>query len=167
MADFGLSTIQGEEAMYTLSHHVGGALPWMSPESMVHGLKSCESDIYSFGILAFTVSDFRPIRFPLMRLFLTPWQFPSAPFLFQVLTGELPYAGLREYSIISRACDENNRNGPVDNWSTYPQLQGQIQDLLLGCWSLSPKDRLRMSVIVQRLTTLLESPNPESHPHSL
>lgn len=57
LADFGLSTIVGEERMYTSSHRVGGSVPWMSPQQMIEGSRSCESDIYSYGSLAFTVSD--------------------------------------------------------------------------------------------------------------
>ncbi|KIO22706.1 hypothetical protein M407DRAFT_52770, partial [Tulasnella calospora MUT 4182] len=55
LADFGLSTIVGEERMYTSSHRVGGSVQWMSPEQMIEGSRSCQSDVYSFGSLAFTV----------------------------------------------------------------------------------------------------------------
>lgn len=55
LADFGLSIILGEEDMYTFSHRVGGSMPWMAPECMLGGPRSCQSDIYSFGNLIFTV----------------------------------------------------------------------------------------------------------------
>lgn len=67
LADFGLSRILGEETMYTSSHHGGGSMPWMSPECMMQGVKSCQSDVYSFGSLVFAVG------FPLLNLIPLHW----------------------------------------------------------------------------------------------
>lgn len=128
LADFGLSRILGEETMYTSSHHGGGSMPWMSPECMMQGVKSCQSDVYSFGSLVFAI-----------------------------MTGKLPYTGLAYGQISVKVCDTNNLNGPVQDWNAYPQLQEPIKNLLLGCWSPSPSARHSMSAVVQRLTALLES----------
>ncbi|KIO17397.1 hypothetical protein M407DRAFT_228408, partial [Tulasnella calospora MUT 4182] len=133
LADFGLSTILGEEKMYTPSHGVGGSAPWMSPEQMVEGSRSCESDVYSFGNLAFAV-----------------------------MTGELPYAGFTDLQTRYKVYNSKDSNGPVEDWSAYPQLQGPIKDLLKGCWSWSPSTRPSMSAVVRRLTPL-ESWDLESH----
>lgn len=138
LADFGLSKILGEEAMYTSSHRAGGSMPWMSPECMMEGLKSCQSDVYSFASLAFTV-----------------------------LTGELPYAGLAYGQISVKVCGNNSSNGPIEDWVKYPQLNGPIKGILMGCWSPSPSKRPSMSTIVQQLSSLLESRESQSHPLSL
>ncbi|KAG8898242.1 hypothetical protein FRC01_010977, partial [Tulasnella sp. 417] len=100
LADFGLSTILGEEKMYTSSHRVGGSIPWMSPEQVIEGSRSCGSDVYSFGSLAFTV-----------------------------VTGELPYAGLTNGQITLKFIN-NQRPVEDCQWNKYPQLQGPIKDIL-------------------------------------
>ncbi|KIO22700.1 hypothetical protein M407DRAFT_49135, partial [Tulasnella calospora MUT 4182] len=125
LADFGLSTILGDEKMYSSSHRVGGSLAWMAPECMTGEARSCRSDVYSFGNVAFAV-----------------------------LTGELPYNGLADYRIILKVCDETSPGVPVEDWSKYPQLRGSIGDLLRACWSRSPEARPSISTIVERLTTL-------------
>ncbi|KIO33519.1 hypothetical protein M407DRAFT_65560, partial [Tulasnella calospora MUT 4182] len=58
LTDFGLSKIIGEEEMYTYSHRMGGSVPWMAPECVTGTGGSCQSDIYSFGSVAFTVIVF-------------------------------------------------------------------------------------------------------------
>lgn len=128
LTDFGLSTIVGEEKTYTSSHGRGGSVPYMSPECIEGKFRSPQSDIYSFGSLAFTV-----------------------------LTGERPYDGLKDTQVAIQVCNGNSPNGPVEDWSRYPQLQGPIKDLLIACWSRSPSARPSMSVVVKRLTTLIES----------
>lgn len=128
LADFGLSTVLGEEEMYTFSHRIGGSMPWMAPECMLGGPRSCESDIYSFGSLIFTVQ-----------------------------TGELPHAGLTDGQITLRVCNSSNPKDPVEDWNKYPQLQGSVGDLLRDCWLRSPQARPTMSAVVARLTVLLES----------
>ncbi|KAG8945161.1 hypothetical protein FRC04_001140 [Tulasnella sp. 424] len=55
LGDFGLATILGEEHMYTVSHQQAGTRRWMAPEQILGGSRSCESDAYSFGSLAFWV----------------------------------------------------------------------------------------------------------------
>ncbi|KAG8928241.1 hypothetical protein FRC01_006236 [Tulasnella sp. 417] len=128
LTDFGLSKIVGEERMYTSSHDEGGSMPWMAPECMMGVPKSCQSDIYSFGSLAFTV-----------------------------MTSELPYGKLPARRIPLKVWNSNNRNGPVEDWSKYPQLRGSIKELLTDCWSWEPSARPAMSAIIERLTALLES----------
>ncbi|KAG8947062.1 hypothetical protein FRC04_011242 [Tulasnella sp. 424] len=76
LTDFGLSTILGEEAMYTPSHPFGGSTPWMSPECIRGESRLCQSDIYSFGSLAF-----------------------------KVMTGTSPHAGLTHYQITLNVCN--------------------------------------------------------------
>ncbi|KAG9047869.1 copper transport protein ctr1 [Tulasnella sp. UAMH 9824] len=127
LADFGLSTIVGEERMYTSSHRVGGSFPWMSPEQMTEGSRSCQSDVYSFGSLAFTV-----------------------------MTGELPHAGLTDGQITLKVCDIKDPKDPVEDWNKYPLLPAPVKDLLRDCWSRSPDARPSASAIVHRLTVLLE-----------
>ncbi|KAG8913351.1 hypothetical protein FRC01_004583, partial [Tulasnella sp. 417] len=106
----------------------GGSFPWMSPEQMIEGSRSCQSDIYSFGSLAFTI-----------------------------MTGELPHAGLTDGQIAFKVCNRKDPKDPVEDWSKYPRLQGPIKDLLSDCWSRSPNARPSMTATVQRLTPLLES----------
>lgn len=93
LTDFGLSTNLGEEEMYAPSHPFGGSMPWMSPECMVGESRSCQSDIYSFGSLAF-----------------------------KVLTGVSPHAGLTNNQITLKVCNDKDPKGPVEDWSKYPQL---------------------------------------------
>ncbi|KAG8925982.1 hypothetical protein FRC01_009484, partial [Tulasnella sp. 417] len=126
LADFGLSTILGVEEMYSPSHRVGGSLPWMAPECMTGGARSCQSDVYSFGNLEFAV-----------------------------LTGELPYAGLPDYQIPLKVCDDSKPGGPIKDWNQYPQLCGSIGDLMRGCWSRCPHERPSMSMVVEILTAFL------------
>ncbi|KAG8912858.1 hypothetical protein FRC01_004858, partial [Tulasnella sp. 417] len=126
LADFGLSTILGAEELYSSSHRVGGSLAWMAPECMIGGARSRQSDVYSFGNVAFAV-----------------------------LTGELPYDGLSDTQIVIKVCNEARPGGPVEGWNKYPQLHGSIGDLLRACWSRSPEARPSMPTIVERLTTLL------------
>lgn len=134
LTDFGLSTILSEETMYTSSYRLGGSVSWMSPECIRGESMSCQSDVYSFGSLAFTV-----------------------------LTGGLPYTGLTDGQITLKVSNNNDPNGPVEDWSKYPQLQGPVKDLLMDCWSLLPSGRPSTSSVVGRLTTLLESRESESH----
>ncbi|KAG8927937.1 hypothetical protein FRC01_006687 [Tulasnella sp. 417] len=84
LTDFGLSTILGEEDLYTSSHRVGGSLPWMAPECVVGKARSCHSDIYSFGSLTFTV-----------------------------VTDELPHTGLTHGQITLKVCDRSNPKIPL------------------------------------------------------
>lgn len=128
LTDFGLSTIVGQESMYSPSHRRGGSVPWMSPEQMFEEAKSCQSDVYSFGSLAFAV-----------------------------LTGKTPHHGLTSGQIICKVCNPIHPRDPVKNWSNYPRLQGPVGDLLRDCWSRPPDARPSMSEVVRRLTTLLES----------
>ncbi|KAG8947060.1 hypothetical protein FRC04_011240 [Tulasnella sp. 424] len=128
LTDFGLSTIMGQESMYSPSHHRGGSVPWMSPEQMSEESKSCQSDVYSFGSLAFAV-----------------------------LTGKTPHHGLTSGQIICQVCHPINPRDPVKNWSNFPRLRGSVGDLLRDCWSRSPAARPPMSEVVRRLNTLLES----------
>ncbi|KIO18096.1 hypothetical protein M407DRAFT_48322, partial [Tulasnella calospora MUT 4182] len=118
LTDFGLSTILGEEAMYTPSHRVGGSTPWMSPECIQGEPRSCKSDVYSFGGLAFTV-----------------------------MAGESPHAGLTNNQITLKVCNPSNPKDPIEDWSKYPQLTGPIKDLLKDCWSRSPNARPTMSAV--------------------
>ncbi|KIO27309.1 hypothetical protein M407DRAFT_73358, partial [Tulasnella calospora MUT 4182] len=131
LADFGLSTILGEEGMYSTSHGVGGTVRWMSPEQMIEGSRSCQSDVYSFGSLAFTV-----------------------------LTGELPHTGLLDVQILHKVCTSSDPKDPVEDWDKYPHIQGSIGNLLRECWSRSPEARPAMSAVASRLTVLLESLEP-------
>ncbi|KAG8944672.1 hypothetical protein FRC04_001636 [Tulasnella sp. 424] len=60
IAGFGLATILGEEHMYTVSQRQAGTWRWMAPEQNLGASRSCESDTYSFGSLAFWVSILFP-----------------------------------------------------------------------------------------------------------
>ncbi|KIO33528.1 hypothetical protein M407DRAFT_233165, partial [Tulasnella calospora MUT 4182] len=126
LADFGLSTILGDEKMYSSSHRLGGSLAWMAPECMTGEARSCPSDVYSFGNVAFTV-----------------------------LTGELPYDGLADCRITLKVCDDTGPGGPVEDWIKYPQLRGSIGDLLRACWLRSPEARPSISTVAERWITLL------------
>lgn len=134
LTDFGLSAILEDEMMYSASRSMGGSTPWMSPECMLGEPGSRQSDVYSFGNLAFTI-----------------------------MTRTLPHAGLTPNQITLRVCNSEDPKDPVDDWNKYPQLEGLIKDLLKDCWSRSPDARPSMLVVVQRLTTLLESHEPGIH----
>ncbi|KAG8947064.1 hypothetical protein FRC04_011244 [Tulasnella sp. 424] len=151
LADFGLATVLGEEETYTSSHRMGGSTPWMSPECIRGDLRSCESDVYSFGSLAFTVNTFPLIfRGPFRRA-----EPRTSPSIDQVMTGTLPHAGLTHNQITLRVCNDKDPKGPVEDWSKYPQL-GPVKDILKQCWARSPNARPSIPSIVSRLTTLLE-----------
>ncbi|KAG8947063.1 hypothetical protein FRC04_011243 [Tulasnella sp. 424] len=94
---------------------------------MIEGSKSCQSDVYSFGSLAFTV-----------------------------LTGKPPHAKLTPAQIIRKVCDDTNPRDPVKNWRKYPQVKGPTGSLLEDCWSRSPDARPPMSEVVRRISALLE-----------
>ncbi|KIO33515.1 hypothetical protein M407DRAFT_65518, partial [Tulasnella calospora MUT 4182] len=128
LTDFGMSIILGQEELYSSSHLCGGSIPWMSPELMKEGSKSCQSDVYSFGSLAFTV-----------------------------LTGEVPHSGLTDPQILLKVCDDVNPRDPIDDWNKFPRLQGSIGKLLRDCWSRPLDARPSMSAVVGRLTIILES----------
>lgn len=79
LADFGTPAVLGEEEAYTPSHHFWRSLRWTSPECLMGESRSCESDLYSFGSLAFTV-----------------------------LTGFSPHAGLTNNQITLTICSKND-----------------------------------------------------------
>jgi serine/threonine protein kinase len=115
IGDLGLSKVKQHTMV---SGGVRGTLPWMAPELLnsKSNMVSEKVDVYSFGIC-----------------------------LWELLTGEEPYAEMKAHSIIGGIMD-NSLRPQIPTWCD-PEWKALMQ----SCWSPDPKDRPSFSEISQKL----------------
>ncbi|XP_012668273.1 receptor-interacting serine/threonine-protein kinase 3 [Otolemur garnettii] len=116
LADFGLSTFQGNSQSGTGSGEPGGTLAYLAPElfASVNQKTSTASDVYSFGILTWAVLAGREAKLPNQTLSV------------YVVLGEMQQRP---------SLDELPQSGPE-----MPGLEG-LKELMQQCWSSKPEDR--------------------------
>lgn len=59
LMDFGLAMVMEENSLYSSSYREGGSVRWMAPELLLNNkvTRSCNTDVYSYGGVAFEVRD--------------------------------------------------------------------------------------------------------------
>lgn len=59
--DFGLATVMEANPWYSSSHRKGGSVRWMAPELLfdITATRSCSTDVYSYGGVAFEVRTYK------------------------------------------------------------------------------------------------------------
>ncbi|KAG9041214.1 hypothetical protein FS837_012540 [Tulasnella sp. UAMH 9824] len=126
--DFGLAMVMEANPWYSSSHRQGGSLRWMAPELLLNGkqTRSCSSDVYSYGGVAF-----------------------------EVTTGEPPHHGRSDTEISLAVCDPNAPKAPFDEWARYPQVTEDIKEMITKCWSRRSEKRPTMRGIEERLGKLV------------
>ncbi|GMI81124.1 hypothetical protein like AT5G57610 [Hibiscus trionum] len=126
IGDFGLSKVKQHSLV---SGGVRGTLPWMAPE-LLNGKSDMVSekiDVYSFGIV-----------------------------MWELLTGEEPYADLHRASIIGGIV--NNRLRPkIPAW-----CDPEWKALMERCWAFDPTKRPSFSEISQRLRHMAAAMNVDN-----
>ncbi|AQK75590.1 Protein kinase superfamily protein with octicosapeptide/Phox/Bem1p domain [Zea mays] len=123
IGDLGLSKVK----QHTLvSGGVRGTLPWMAPEllSGKSNMVSDKIDVYSFGIV-----------------------------MWELLTGEEPYSGMRAAEIIGGIVNDSLRP-QIPSWCD-PEWKG----LMESCWSSDPAERPSFTDISQRLRKMAAAMN--------
>ncbi|ERN15910.1 uncharacterized protein LOC18444205 [Amborella trichopoda] len=126
VGDFGLSRIKRNTLV---SGGVRGTLPWMAPE-LLNGSSSRVSekvDVFSFGIA-----------------------------LWEILTGEEPYANMH-YGAIIGGIVNNTLRPPIPNW-----CDADWRRLMEECWSPDPSARPSFTEITNRLRIMSASIQPKS-----
>ncbi|XP_051204523.1 uncharacterized protein [Lolium perenne] len=122
VGDLGLSKVKCQTL---ISGGVRGTLPWMAPE-LLNGssnLVSEKVDVFSFGIV-----------------------------MWELITGEEPYADLH-YGAIIGGIVNNNLRPPVPE-SCDPQWRSLMEQ----CWSAEPSERPSFTEVVKRLRAMATSP---------
>ncbi|XP_053450406.1 receptor-interacting serine/threonine-protein kinase 3 isoform X2 [Nycticebus coucang] len=116
LADFGLSTFQGNSQSGSGSGEPGGTLAYLAPElfASVNQKTSTASDVYSFGILTWAVLAGREV------------ELPSQTALVCVALCEMQHRP---------SLDELPQSGPET-----PGLE-ELKKLMQQCWSNKPEDR--------------------------
>ncbi|KAG8896045.1 hypothetical protein FRC01_012060, partial [Tulasnella sp. 417] len=101
--DFGLATVMEANLWYSSSHRQGGSLRWMAPELLLNSkeTRSCSSDVYSYGGVAF-----------------------------EVMTLEPPHLGRSDTEISLALCNPNAPKEPFDQWAKYPELPEAIKEMI-------------------------------------
>ncbi|XP_031265951.1 uncharacterized protein LOC116124371 [Pistacia vera] len=129
VGDFGLSKIKRNTLV---SGGVRGTLPWMAPE-LLSGSSSKVSekvDVFSFGIV-----------------------------LWEILTGEEPYANMHYGAIIGGIV--NNTLRP-----TIPSYcDAEWKELMEQCWAPNPSARPSFTEIASRLRVMYNAANQAKHAH--
>ncbi|VFQ58750.1 unnamed protein product [Cuscuta campestris] len=126
VGDFGLSKIKRNTLV---SGGVRGTLPWMAPE-LLNGSSNKVSekvDVFSFGIV-----------------------------LWEILTGEEPYANMHYGAIIGGIVSNTLRP------SIPSQCDPEWRNLMEECWAPNPSSRPSFTEIASRLRTLLSTIPPPS-----
>ncbi|KIO32375.1 hypothetical protein M407DRAFT_241460 [Tulasnella calospora MUT 4182] len=126
--DFGLAMVMEANPWYSSSHRQGGSLRWMAPELLLNGkeTRSCRSDVYSYGGVAF-----------------------------EVMTSEPPHLGRSDTEISLAICDPNAPKEPFDQWAKYPQVPEAMKEMIVKCWSRRSEKRPTMAGIEERLGKLV------------
>ncbi|XP_044505908.1 uncharacterized protein LOC123225758 [Mangifera indica] len=131
VGDFGLSKIKRNTLV---SGGVRGTLPWMAPE-LLSGSSSKVSgkvDVFSFGIV-----------------------------LWEILTGEEPYANMHYGAIIGRIV--NNTLRPTIPSNCDPEWQ----ELMEQCWAPNPAARPSFTEIASCLRVMYDAANQAKHHHKV
>ncbi|KAG8914815.1 hypothetical protein FRC00_010648 [Tulasnella sp. 408] len=125
--DFGLATVMEANPWYSSSHRQGGSVRWMAPELLfdITATRSCSTDVYSYGGVAF-----------------------------EVMTSDPPHSGLPDAKIPLAIGLAENPKSPCDDWSKYPQLPNEMKDMIVKCWSRSQR-RPTMESIEEGLGRML------------
>ncbi|KFD70754.1 hypothetical protein M514_06014 [Trichuris suis] len=144
IGDFGLTRDLYEEDYYRVEGQ--GLLPvrWMAPESMIDGIFTTKSDVWSFGVLLWEV----------------------------VTLGRQPYAGRSNWEVLNHVRIGGRLERP-DSCPQEMYAQTNIHDdvtvviihrfdIMMACWSFEANDRPTFDVLLNRLLKLREFPEYQS-----
>ncbi|CAJ2637537.1 unnamed protein product [Trifolium pratense] len=134
VGDLGLSKVKCQTL---ISGGVRGTLPWMAPE-LLNGSSSLVSekvDVFSFGIV-----------------------------MWELLTGEEPYANLHYGAIIAVGFSKHNSGGIVNNTLRPPVPEScdpEWRVLMERCWSSEPSERPSFTEIANDLRSMAAKISPK------
>ncbi|XP_020018478.2 receptor-interacting serine/threonine-protein kinase 3 [Castor canadensis] len=132
LADFGLSTFQGRSQSGTGYWEPGGTLAYLAPELLanVNRKASKASDVYSFGILMWTV-----------------------------LAGREAELVIQTSMVCEAVCERQNRPSLEEVPPSSPETPGldELKKLMQHCWSHEPQERPSFSDIkISKACSLVE-----------
>jgi hypothetical protein len=140
LAGFSLLTMASDELTATSSFIDGGTTRWMSPElfypeefGMQEGRPTKASDCYALGMV-----------------------------MYEVLSGQLPFADYKNPYVIPLKIVEGNRPGRPQG-KEGELFTDEIWDILELCWKPQPRDRISASAVLLRLGEHPSPPMPSSN----
>ena len=80
---------------------------------------------------------------------------PKFRFIQEILTGELPYATLREYEIMYRIASYVLPTAPKDIYKR-PRVDRRLWELCRWCWAFEPSGRPTTQEVLHRLDQITE-----------
>lgn len=153
IADFGLAKAIDSQAnsIVATSYRGRGAMRWQAPELLnasrfagVTGDATTESDMYAFAFVCLEVST--------VPLNVTPC--PNLIPIWQVFTGKIPFADLRDGQVVVEVAFHDQRPSRPPEPAAARGLDDHMWDLMQDCWRTQPADRPDMSVVLDRLTDI-------------
>jgi serine/threonine protein kinase len=125
LADFGLLTIVSDHTNFTTSSSafIGGTIRWMSPELLHpehfgsdHGRPTKESDCYALGMV-----------------------------IYEVLTGQSPFAPLKDYIVTRMVIDGERPGRPEGSMGAW--FTNDLWGMLGLCWVTHARSRPSVEVV--------------------
>lgn len=101
--DFGLAQIQDDLQRMTRTGILVGSPAYMSPEHCLGKTLSCQSDIYSLGVLAF-----------------------------EIISGELPFSADTDIAVVKAHCDMNLKAFPISKFRQDLPAIAELEKVLAG-----------------------------------
>ncbi|KAF7797649.1 hypothetical protein EIP86_008849 [Pleurotus ostreatoroseus] len=131
IADFGLSKIKMYSTIVSRrAHAAGGTLRWMSPESMISGVSTLNSDVYSFGMT-----------------------------MYEVYSGSPPFEASPDSSLLSIVYERGIRPARLDGALRHNVgLSETIESIMVRCWRQAADERPSAIDVSRRMARLLSIP---------
>jgi serine/threonine protein kinase len=146
LCDFGHSQVRAHttaisDPSNTSSKH--GSPRWMAPEQMSLGILNKTTDIYSFGMTVYEVSDYLLTCISRTEMVL------------QIFTGTPPFAKIPDNRLISVVVDCGKRpQRPYEHSIALRGLDDTLWKLVEDCWAQDSTDRPVVNAVVRRLDDL-------------
>jgi len=123
LSDMGLTTISATQAINSNSmDNASGTPRWMAPELFVDKPRfTYESDVYAFGMT-----------------------------IYEVISGKLPFQGLREFAVISVVIGGQRPARPGQEESAFV-FEDRLWNLVQCCWMQDASTRCKMPEVVSTL----------------
>jgi len=163
LADFGFMMVVPEPAQ-PMAHSAeleGGAMTFMSPELLIPdgpgteaAVPTLQVDIYAFGLVIFQVYYAREI----MDIGHSNMRFP------QVLTGEMPFRGIRQSALAYHVFRGKRPDKPEN--SAVIGFSDSLWDFTERCWDGERDLRPKVGEVVARLKEAADSWGKDMPPHA-
>ncbi|KRX23543.1 Protein roller-3 [Trichinella nelsoni] len=137
IGDFGMTRDVYEEDYYRVEGH--GLLPvrWMAPESMIDGVFTTKTDVWSSNSKTMLFRSFAVLLWEVMTL------------------GKQPYSGRSNWDVLNYVRIGGRLEKP-------PSCPIEMFEIMLACWAFEAKDRPAFSALLYRLMSLLDLPEYNS-----